>query len=110
MNQHTGTETGLFLFLHTWCIAICGWAAPGGHGPIGEQLCTPHPLCDLAGGDGVLEVLPPCQGGTQQTQGLARARRALQHPIRLLQKQGCHAHTTTWALKALKVMLVHFCS
>lgn len=87
-----GPETGLgcFLFMHTWCIAICSWAAPGGHWPIREQLSAPHPLCDLAGGNGVFEVLSPCQGGTQQAQGLARPCRALQNSIHLLQKQGGH--------------------
>lgn len=42
------------------------------------------PLGDLAGGDGVAEVLPPGQRGAEEAQCLPRARGALQDAIHFL--------------------------
>lgn len=68
----------------TWDIPICGSSAPGGHRSVGEELHPVHALRNFPGRDGVLEVLPPGQGGTQQAQGLSCACRALQNAIYLL--------------------------
>lgn len=43
-----------------------------------------RPLSDPAGRDGVAEMFSPGQRGAQQTQGLPRARRALQDSVNFL--------------------------
>lgn len=47
-----------------------------------------HPLSDLVGRDGIAEVLPPSQRGTQQAQGLPCTRGALQDAVHFLSGAG----------------------
>lgn len=68
----------------TWDISICGSSAPGGHRSARKELHPVHALGNFPGRDGVLEVLPPGQGGTQQAEGLSCACGALQNAIYLL--------------------------
>lgn len=89
---------------HTWCVTVCGSRPPGGQGRAGEHLLTAQPLCYLAGRDGVLEVLPPGQGGTQQAQSFTGAGWTLQNPIRLLKQTGTHGTFLCWTA-ALKVFV-----
>lgn len=89
---------------HTWCVTICGSRPPGGQRRVGEHLLTAQPLCYLAGRDGVLEVLPPGQGGAQQAQSFTGAGWTLQNPIRLLKQTCTHVTFLCWTA-ALKVFV-----
>lgn len=71
----------------TWRVSVGGSRPPGGQRGVGEHLLSFQPLCDLAGRDGVLEALPPGQGGTEQAQSFTGACRTLQNPIGLLRER-----------------------
>lgn len=67
----------------TWGISVRSSAPPGRQGAIREELPL-RPLSDPVGTGGVAEMFPPGQRGAQQTQGLPRARGALQDSVHFL--------------------------
>jgi len=72
----------------TWFVTVGSSRPPGGQRCVWKHLLAAQLLRDLPGGDGVLEVLPPGQGGTQQAQGFTGPGRTLQNPVEFLEQAG----------------------
>lgn len=79
------------------CWVVRGGRAPGRQVRASQHGVATQPLGDLLGRQGVLDVLPPGQGGTQQAQGLPSAGGTLQNPVHLLQQAtGSHDWWGWW--------------